>query len=258
MGVKRFSIWNEPNLSGGLFLVGGPRGADYINKKNEINAMPAGPAKKAAYTANQVLWTKTVARDSAILYGQLYRTAFTAIRKWHPDVEVLIGELTARNSMDWLRMALNGKSAITHGFALHPYQMNVDPNKKDPSLIGGIGNLPYIQAQLQELHSEGLLTTPSGGVAPLFLTEWGYARKDGRTQFSTGELTAATNVPDETTRAAWVATCFKNARKVGARQLLYFQLQRAAPTDPWDTSVLDLSPDGSSTTLPIFDALRRK
>ncbi len=110
-----------------------------------------------------------------------------------------------------------------------PYQMNTDPRQKDTSLIGGIGNLPYVQTQLQKLRSQGLSKTPAGGVVPLFLTEWGYARKDGRMQFSTGELTAATTVPDENTRAAWVATCFKNARAVSARQLLYFQLQCAAP-----------------------------
>jgi hypothetical protein len=241
--VHRYSIWNEPNYP--VFLV--PKappslepGQGNLDSTNVVDGALTPEERKAERT-EMIL-------KNARLYRELYEVGYRAIKAVDPAAEVLIGELNASHDPFLFLDALapSGTRLVADGFAHHPYQFAVAPDARTYGILLGISKLKDLQARLATLAKEGRLTTPEGGELPLYLTEFGYQRKEGRTYLS------PTTQIDEATRALWLPKAYEVARQAGVRQMLYFMLLPPAPDYPWDTSLLD----ANGNPLPSFLALK--
>jgi hypothetical protein len=160
--VDRYSIWNEPN------------------HRAWISPLGRGPA----------------------LYRALYVAGYSAIKQADPSAQVLIGEtspfglghgrhINATPPLKFLRAltcanaryrpAKHCGTLITDGYAHHPYDFDHPPTFRYP---GGdnvtIGVLGRLTSALSKLRSAKLLTTPSGGVPFVYLTEYGYFSSGSR------------------------------------------------------------------------------
>lgn len=232
--VQRYSVWNEPNYS--VFLM--PK----VDGTNVVGDLTPKEEKER--------WQSEFLPKNAVRYRELYEVAYRAIKAVDPTAQVLIGELSA--SQDPLRfldlVAPKGTHLVADGLAHHPYQFAVAPDApgNPHSTRIGISELNRLKTHLARLASEGRLTTPEGGQLPLYLTEFGYQRKEGRTYAS-----PSTQI-DEAQRALWLPKAFEVARQAGVRQLLYFMLLPPAPDYPWDTSILD----ANGNPLPSYVALK--
>jgi hypothetical protein len=151
-GVDRYSIWNEPNYRGWL-----------------------APMK-----------------SSPKLYRGLYASGYSAIKRADRKAKVFIAETspyaTRRNSIAPLKF-LRGVTCAnkrykrahkcsrlkTDGFAHHPYDFKHKPTYKYPGKDNvTLATLGRLTSALSKLRKAKLLSTPSGGVPYLYLTEWGY------------------------------------------------------------------------------------
>src|SRR4051794_19956559 len=152
--VDRYSIWNEPNHRGWI-----------------------APIKK-----------------SAKVYRALYVAGYSAIKRVDRKAKVLIGETSpfglgrGRNAtppLKFLRAVTCAKKNYrrarrcgtlkTDGYAHHPYDFDHKPSYRYPGKDNvTIGTLPRLTRALAKLRKSRLLTTPSGGVPFVYLTEYGY------------------------------------------------------------------------------------
>jgi hypothetical protein len=152
--VDRYSIWNEPN------------------HRAWISPIKSGPA----------------------IYRSLYLAGYSAIKRADPSAQVLIGETSpfelgrGRNAMSPLkflrgvacannryRRARRCATLKTDGYAHHPYDFDHKPTYRFPGKDNvTIGVLPRLTSALSKLARAKLLTTPSGGVPEVYLTEYGY------------------------------------------------------------------------------------
>jgi Cellulase (glycosyl hydrolase family 5) len=216
LGVKRYSVWNEPNHKGWLY-----------------------PSSKAAS-----------------LYRGLYQNAYSAIKGADPSAQVLIAETspfaigkgkrrTAIAPLAFLRGVTCAKSNYKRahkcatlkadGFAHHPYDFAHKPTYKYP---GGdnvtLRTLSRLTSALSKLRKSKLLTTPSGGVPQLYLTEYGF--------FSSGKYKLS-----RSKQGSYLVQAYKMAQKNShVKQLLQYLL--AAPHGnfkAFDTSIT--SRKGSAT-----------
>jgi hypothetical protein len=195
--VGRYSIWNEPNISS--FLSEGE------NK--------GGPGQ----------------------YRHLYQAGFKGVKGVDPHAQVLLGELTSgiaggaknQQALAFLRNVIGAgkKPLLADGLALHPYQWS-NPNKKIGNKdFGGIGNLQAVQAELLREFHRGKLATPGGkSKVPLYLTEFGYRKRD---------------FPNDTQRARYTAAAYKLAQKAGAKEFLQYQFLPTTSTQSTVTNVQD-------------------
>ena len=153
--VRRYTIWNEPNLR---------------------------------------RWLQP-ARQSSRLYRALYASAYRGINKSNSANQVLIGETAPYGQRDseglrtiaplkWLRGVTRvnsryrghrGSALVTDGYAHHPYDYKHKPTYKYPGKDNvTIATLSRLNKALSRLRSAGALKTPTGGVPALYLTEYGY------------------------------------------------------------------------------------
>jgi hypothetical protein len=150
--VTRYSIWNEPN---------------YVSW---IAPLSSGPR----------------------VYRSLYLAGYSAIKKASPDSQVLIAETSpyalkkrATAPLAFLRGVTcanarykKAKSCGTlkaDGFAHHPYDFDHKPTYKYPGKDNvTLATLSRLTSALGKLKKAKLLTTPTGGVPGLYLTEYGY------------------------------------------------------------------------------------
>jgi hypothetical protein len=154
--VDRYSIWNEPNHRGWI-----------------------EPTK----TAPKV-------------YRNLYLAGYSAIKGADSHAKVLFGELSpfglghgkhinAVPPLKFLRAvtcannrykrAKHCATIKTDGFAQHPYDFDHKPTYKYPGKDNvTIGVLGRLTTALSKLQKAKLLTTPSGGLPFVYLTEYGY------------------------------------------------------------------------------------
>ena len=218
--VDRYSIWNEPNHRG---------------------------------------WIAPIASGPSIYRG-LYVAGYSAIKRVDPGAQVLIGETSpfdlghGRNAMAPLKF-LRGVTCAkanyrpakrcgtlrTDGYAQHPYDFTHKPSYrypgKDNVTIGVMGRLTTALSKLQRAK---LLTTPTGGVPDVFLTEYGYLRSGKR------------KMP-EPKRAKYLVQAFTIAqRNPHVREMLQFLLVQ--PTKKFlffDTSLASRS----GVPTPSFNAL---
>jgi hypothetical protein len=155
LGVKRYTIWNEPNLR---------------------------------------RWLQP-ARQSARLYRNLYASAYRGINKASSRNQVLIGETAPYGQRDseglrtiaplkWLRGVTRvnrryrghrGSTLRTDGYAHHPYDYKHKPTYRYPGKDNvTLATLGRLTKALSRLRSAGALKTPKGGVPYVYLTEYGY------------------------------------------------------------------------------------
>jgi hypothetical protein len=216
LGVQRYSIWNEPNFKG---------------------------------------WLSPVSRAPS-LYRALYSTGYSQIKAADPDAKVFIAETSPyaigkgkrRNAtapLAFLRGVTCAKSNYKRahkcatlkadGFAHHPYDFAHKPTYRYP---GGdnvtMSTLGRLTSALSKLKKSKLLTTPSGGVPQLYLTEYGF--------FSSGKYKLS-----RSRQGSYLVQGFKMAQKnPHVKQCLQYLL--AAPNGnfkAFDTSIT--SRKGSAT-----------
>jgi len=200
LGVHRFSLWNEPN------------NADFL--QGQSNA-PAALGK--LYRQIAVAGLETI--------SQLQKAG--TIGK---DVQIFLGEMAGMD-FTFLKTLFTGAKIVADGFSYHPYEFCQNPqtsvllkNSKCKSKMPGISDIESTQKQLTALHKSGKFVSRSGGVVPLYLTEFGYMR------------TSSNGIP-EATRAKWLPLALTVAAKAGVREMNIYQLFPSAPGD-WDTSIL--------------------
>jgi hypothetical protein len=153
--VTRYTIWNEPNLR---------------------------------------VWLKPI-RQSPRLYRNLYASAYRGIKGVDSSNQVLIGETAPYGQRDseglrtiaplkFLRGVTRvnsryrghrGSPLRTDGYAHHPYDFKHKPTYKYPGKDNvTMATLSRLTKALSRLRSARALTTPSGGVPYVYLTEYGY------------------------------------------------------------------------------------
>jgi hypothetical protein len=153
--VTRYSIWNEPNYRG---------------------------------------WLSPVSKQ-AKLYRALYTSGYSAIKGVNPRAQVLIGETSPysvgrhnKNAQPPLKFLRGVTCANSHykrahkcatlktdGFAHHPYDFRHKVTYKYPGKDNvTLATLGRLTSALSKLKKAKLLTTPSGGVPYVYLTEYGY------------------------------------------------------------------------------------
>lgn len=242
--VHRYSVWNEPNLPVYLMPAPATSGAGG-NFTDAVTKATGGKPLSPEQNYRQNILPKNAQR-----YRELYAVGYRAIKGVDPSAEVLVGELSSSHDpVEFMNeMAPPGTHLVADGFALHPYQFAVAPDSPpNPKGTGaGISKLQQVQTLLDKMAKAGRMMTPNGGKLPLYLTEFGYQKLEGRTFKS-----PATQLP-EATRQAWLPKAFEAARESGARQMLYFMLLPTPPDYSWDTSILDANGD----PLPSFTALK--
>jgi hypothetical protein len=156
LGVERYSIWNEPNFKG---------------------------------------WISPVTKAASIYRG-LYQNGYSAIKRADPNAKVFIAETSPyqigkgkrRNAtapLAFLRGVTCAKSNYKRahkcatlkadGFAHHPYDFKHKPTYKYPGKDNvTMRTLSRLTSALSKLRKSKLLTTPTGGVPQLYLTEYGF------------------------------------------------------------------------------------
>jgi hypothetical protein len=191
--VTRYSIWNEPNFRG---------------------------------------WLSPVSKQ-AKLYRALYISGYAAIKAANPSAQVLIGETSPysigrnnRNAQGPLRFlrgvtcansrykrAKKCSTLKTDGFAHHPYDFRHKVTYRYPGKDNvTLATLGRLTSALSKLKRAKLLTTPSGGVPYVYLTEYGY--------FASGKYKIR-----ESTRGKYLVQAFNLALKnKRVKQMLQFLL----------------------------------
>jgi hypothetical protein len=138
--VRRYSIWNEPDLS------------YYLE-----------PQRKAPS-----------------IYANLFKAGYTTIKRIDRRAQVLFGELFSGNlrlpggmaPMAFLRAATRS-STRADGLAYHPFQFNLAPDRRSKRYVG-LSSISTIKDTLRDLARRRKLRTPSGGPLPIYFTEFGY------------------------------------------------------------------------------------
>jgi hypothetical protein len=215
--VSRYSIWNEPNYVGWI-----------------------SPLKSAPK-----------------LYRGLYVAGYAAIKKADPAAKVLIGEtspygigrgkhINAIPPLQFLRSVACANNRYkrakhcgtlkTDGYAHHPYDFRHKPTYKYPGKDNAtLATLSRLTSALSKLRKAKLLTTPTGGVPYVYLTEYGYLASG---KYKTSESKRGKYLP----QAFDIA--LKNRR---VKQMLQFILiQPSSKYRFFDTSLANRSGKGGS------------
>ncbi|HEX8742929.1 MAG TPA: hypothetical protein VF712_07330 [Thermoleophilaceae bacterium] len=146
--VRRWSIWNEPNL---------------VNWLTPVAEMPD-------------------------LYARLYRAGHDAIESVSPDAQVLIGETApyVRRGdgiapLEFLRRVLLRGPLRADGYAHHSYDFEHPPERPYP---GGddvtLGSIERLTGELDRLAASGRLADERGRALDVWVTEFGYLQRTGR------------------------------------------------------------------------------
>jgi hypothetical protein len=202
--VDRYSIWNEPNYRGWL------------------SPLKSGPK----------------------VYRALYLAGYSAIKKADRKAKVFIGETSpyasGRNAtapLKFLRGVVCAKANYrrarkcatlkTDGFAHHPYDFRHKPTYKYPGKDNvTVSSLGRLTSALSKLRKAKLLSTPSGGVPYVYLTEYGY--------FSSGKY----KLPSAKQGKYLVQGFTIAQRNPRVKQMLqYLLLKPGAPFRNFDTSI---------------------
>jgi hypothetical protein len=138
--VRRYSIWNEPDL------------VYYLEPQRKAPSM----------------------------YANLFKAGYRTIKRIDPRAQVLFGELFSGNlrnpggtpPMQFLRAATRS-GARADGLAYHPFQYNLAPTKRSKRYVG-TAEISTIKATLRDLARRHRLRTPSGRPLPIYFTEFGY------------------------------------------------------------------------------------
>ena len=201
--VKRYSIWNEPNL---------------------------------------ISWLQPLYRV-ATLYRGLYRSGYAAITRVDRHAQILFGETVPyslkRRSLSPLKFArqvlcVNAKYTKrsrtcprlrTDGFATHPYDALHKPTYRYPGAdnvtIATLGRLTHA---LDRFSALGALRPRGRGRLPMYLTEFSYVIYKNHKK-----------VLSESRRAKYLVQGFETARRnPRVAELVQFQLVQPPAGSPWD------------------------
>ena len=209
--VSDFSVWNEPNLTGGNYL---------------------SPAEYRSYYTNCYNKIKTVQPAANVFIGEL-ETASGA----------------AGGSCQYFHTVANSASAPikTDGLALHPYQFTTAPEVADSTPCKGIGNLPAWRLALGHAVHYGRLVSPGRARPMLIVSEFGYCTErppvapgvsynDFSALAACGQQTAdgVRNAQlDEATRADWIRRAF-NWASAPPNEVDVFDYHGIARRNPYD------------------------
>jgi hypothetical protein len=171
-------------------------------------------------------------KSSAKLYRALYLAGYSAIKRVDRGAQVLMGETSpfalghgrnATSPLKFLRAvtcanqrykrAKHCGTLKTDGYAHHPYDFDHKPTYRYPGKDNvTIGVLSRLTGALSKLRKARLLTTPSGGVPYVYLTEYGY--------FSSGSRKVS-----DSKKAKYLVQAFTIAQKnPRVRQMLHYLL----------------------------------
>jgi hypothetical protein len=205
--VDRYSIWNEPNYPSWL--------APQTTAPQQYRALYLAGYKaiKAVDDTNQVLIGETV--------------PFAANSKATAPLAFLRGLFCVDQSG---KPTASCAKLRADGFAHHPYDFDHPPNYAFPGADNvTIGTLGRLTTFLDALSRRRLLTTPSGGPMPLYLTEFGYFAS-GRRAFPVAK------------RRRYLVQAFQvAARNPRVRELVQYLLVAPPPKFPFNTALLDAS-----------------
>jgi hypothetical protein len=158
--VDRYSIWNEGNHRGWIAP---------IKKGPKIY--------RALYVAGYSA-IKHVDRKAKVLIGETSPFGLKHGKNATPPLKFLRGVTCANKRYKRARKCSTLK---TDGYAHHPYDFQHKPTYKYPGKDNvTIGTLSRLTKALAKLKKARLLTTPSGGVPFVYLTEYGYLRSGKR------------------------------------------------------------------------------
>lgn len=229
--VDRYSIWNEPNLDQWL----------------------------------------TPSRSAPKIYRKLFESSFKAIKRADKKAKVLIGETAPyeqkrRNgklrtmapvafvravacvNKKYKRSGKKCKPLKADGYAHHPYDYRVAPNRvskvakgRDNATMGQISNLTRALSKLAKARA---LRTPKGRPLDVYLTEFGYFRKNAKTKKN--------YLGSEKRRASYLVRAFKLAQKNRRiKQQLQYLLVEISEGDFGDFFDMSLLDSDNKETLPF-------
>jgi hypothetical protein len=158
-------------------------------------------------------------KDRPLAYRRLYQAGQKAVQGVSKGNEVLLGEVSPYGAQSFLKSVLRrgNKPLTTSGYAIHPYNIG--------GAEGAIGNLPAVKRLLAAEAGKGRLLTRAGHQAPLYLTEFGE---------QLGNVPGPGSLPStpEPQRQRDYVNAARLAAKVGAREMLYYQLGSSAGAPP--------------------------
>jgi Cellulase (glycosyl hydrolase family 5) len=170
------------------------------------------------------------------LYRRLYDAGYKAIKSVDGRNQVFIGEFAAQQRIEsWVSRM--GKGVKTDGIAYHPYQFFKAPGAPDRRFLG-VSNTKKIKAIFRRLARKKVLRSRSGGVPPIFYTEFSYP------------LGRPYPTP-ESTRVNWIPRAFLYVKRFGIKQMAYYKLVLRAPGSNWNSGLVE--PTGATT--PAYRAL---
>lgn len=166
-------------------------------------------------------------------YRQLYVRGQRALNRADKNAQILFGELSPHNTMEYAQKVIGKRGLTASGFAWHPYQSS-DPLSANADLgSGGIGRLNTLQKQIADMN----IKTRAGKTPGSYLTEFGYGKY------------AARNI-DPNIAAQYWPRALRKARNAGVKELIAYTLT-GSPNTNWDTGLLN--PDG--TPRPAYQAI---
>jgi polysaccharide biosynthesis protein PslG len=146
--VRRWSIWNEPNL---------------VNWLRPVAEMPA-------------------------LYRRLWLAGYGAIKSVSPDAQVLMGETApyvrrgdGMAPLSFLRRVVVDGPLAADGYAHHSYDFESPPERPYPGDDNvTLGSIDRLLRELDRLAAAGSLRDGRGGPLDVWVTEFGYLQRTGR------------------------------------------------------------------------------
>jgi hypothetical protein len=219
--VFRWSVWNEPNHRAWLSPL-----------KSQAKTY------RALYLAGYSAF-KGTDRNNKVLFAET--SPFSLKRNAQSPLKFLRG-VTCANSR--YKKARSCGTLKTDGYAHHPYDFDHKPTFKYPGKDNvTLATLSRLTSALGKLQRAKLLTTPSGGVPDLYLTEYGY--------FSSGKRKVS-----RATQGKYLVQAFTIAQKnPRVRQMLqYLFVQPSSRYRFFDTSIATRSakPTAAFTALATW------
>jgi hypothetical protein len=214
--VKRYGIWNEPNL---------------------------------------IAWLRPV-EVAPLLYRRLYQAGHPAIKQADPKAAVLIGETApfaapgkGMAPLAFLRgLACTGCAPlVADGYAHHPYAFTTAPDVGYPGPDNvSIGSIDRLTATLDNLAARKLVVDPHGRALDIYLTEFGYFARGDRS------LPAATRAQYLSRSFAIAAQRYPRVRQL--LQYLLVSPVPGLPGGRFDTSLVTQSgaPSPAFTSLAAW------
>ena len=146
--VRRWSIWNEPNL---------------VNWLTPVAEMPE-------------------------LYRRLYLAGHAAIKSVSPDAQVLIGETApyvrrgdGMAPLSFVRRVVAAGPLTADGYAHHSYDFEAPPERDYPGDDNAtLGSIDRLLGELDRLAVSGALRDGRGRPLDVWITEFGYLQTTGR------------------------------------------------------------------------------